>query len=341
MTPLTRSIRRRRPSITRRGLTCLLTGALLAPIGCGQATAPEAPTTADSSPAPSPPTGFKQIGYLPSWSGSVSSVQYAYLTHVNYAFALPTAAGTLRPIDNASKLASLVTLAHAQGVKVLLSIGGWNDGDDSAFESLAASSGGRTTFVNACVETVDRYGLDGIDVDWEYPDPGVSSTRYQELMRELCSALHARGKLCTAAVVAQGTTGGGVPAAVFGDVDYLQIMAYDANDGDHSSYGYAQTSLDYWRGRGLPAAKAVLGVPFYARPSWAAYRTLLAAGCEPAANSCLFQGATNWYNGTALIDQKRRLALTQGGGIMTWELSQDVDDARSLLRAMSGGAPLR
>jgi len=303
-------------------------------------------SVATPTPAPTPtgapPTGgFKQIGYMPSWAGSVGSVQYQYLTHINYAFGLPTASGGLQPIENTAKLSSLVSTAHSRGVKVLLSIGGWNGGNDSAFESLAASSGGRTNFVNTCVNTLNQYGLDGIDIDWEYPDPGTSATNYQNLMTQLCSAMHSRGKLCTAAVVAQGGTGGGITSTAFNAMDYIMIMAYDANNGDHSNYAYAQSSLSYWRGRGVPASKAVLGVPFYARPSWAAYSTLLAAGCSSTANSCSYQGATNWYNGTTLIGQKRSLALSNGGGIMTWELSQDVNDTRSLLRAMSGGVPLR
>jgi chitinase len=280
---------------------------------------------------------FKQIGYMPSWQGSVSSVQWQYLTHVNYAFALPNSNGSLQPIENTAKLSSLVSTAHSHNVKVLLSIGGWNDGNDSAFESLAGNSTARTNFVNASVNVMNQYGLDGIDIDWEYPDSGASATNYQNLMNQLCSAMHSRGKLCTAAVVAQGSQGSGVNSAVFGYVDYLQIMAYDANNANHSTYAYAESSLNYWLNRGLPPAKAVLGVPFYARPSWAAYSALLAAGCSSTANSCTYQGAANYYNGTTLIGQKRTLALNLGGGIMNWELSQDVNDSRSLLRAMAGG----
>jgi len=304
----------------RRGGTCVAAAAV-AVLGAGSASAQ-----------------FKQIGYMPSWSGSVSSVQYQYLTHINYAFALPNSNGSLQAIDNASKLSSLVSTAHGRGVKVLLSIGGWNGGNDSAFETLAASSTGRTNFTNACVNVLNQYSLDGIDIDWEYPDPGTSGTNYQNLMNQLCSAMHSRGKLCTAAVVAQGTTGGGVTSTVFGYVDYLQIMAYDANNGNHSSYSYADSSLSYWLNRGLPKAKAVLGVPFYARPSWASYATLLAAGCSSTSDTCNYQGTTNYYNGTVTIGNKRTLAMNRGGGIMNWELSQDVNDSRSLLRAMAGGS---
>ena len=34
---------------------------------------------------------FKVIGYMPSWAGDVNTVQYNKLTHINYAFILPTA----------------------------------------------------------------------------------------------------------------------------------------------------------------------------------------------------------------------------------------------------------
>ncbi|GAB3434976.1 hypothetical protein [Actinophytocola sediminis] len=44
------------------------------------------------------PNGFRSVGYLPSWSGSVNAVQYGKLTHINYAFALPNANGTLQAI---------------------------------------------------------------------------------------------------------------------------------------------------------------------------------------------------------------------------------------------------
>ena len=136
------------------------------------------------------PNGFKSVGYMPSWAGSVTSVQYSKLTHINYSFALPNANGTLQAIENTSKLQQLVSLGHQNNVKVSLAIGGWNDGNDSAFESLAGNSGTRTTFVNSVMNTVRQYGLDGVDIDWEYPDPGTSGNNYTALMQQLSTALH-------------------------------------------------------------------------------------------------------------------------------------------------------
>jgi GH18 family chitinase len=272
---------------------------------------------------------FKVVGYMPSWSGDVNAIQYSKLTHINYAFLLPTATGGLQAIENASKLSSLVTKTHAAGKKVLIAVGGWNDGDDSNFESLAGNSTYRTNFVNNLVSFCNQYGLDGVDIDWEYPDAGTSANNYVSLMTQLGTALHNQGKLLTAAVV--GTGGASILSSVFSIVDFLNIMAYDYNNYDHSTYTYASQAMTYWTGRGLAKSKAILGVPFYGRPSWETYAALVARGASP--NSDTYQGVG--YNGIPTIKAKTDLAYANGGGIMIWELSGDATGANSLVSAIA------
>ena len=271
---------------------------------------------------------FNVVGYMPTWAGSVSAVQYSKLTHINYAFLLPNADGSLQAIEDAPKLQSLVSMAHASGVKVQISVGGWNNGDDSHFESLAGNSTSRTNFVNNLVSFVSLYGLDGVDIDWEYPDNGGSANNYLALMQQLSTQMHSRGKILTAAVVAYG--GASILNGVFDVVDFLNIMAYDENDYQHSTYALAVQAVNYWRGRGLPAAKTVLGVPFYGHPSWESYAALIARGADPYSDT--FNGVG--YNGITTIKSKTNLAFDQGGGIMMWELSQDATGANSLVSAI-------
>ncbi|RAJ83582.1 putative secreted protein (Por secretion system target) [Chitinophaga dinghuensis] len=272
---------------------------------------------------------FRVVGYMPSWAGSVSAVQYSKLTHINYAFLLPTTTGGLQAIDNPSKLQSLVSTAHANNVKVLISVGGWNNGDDSGFESLAANSGYRNTFVNNMINFVNQYNLDGVDIDWEYPDAGASANNYISLMTQLSTEMHNRGKLLTGAVV--GTGGASILSSAFALVDFYNLMAYDYNNFDHSTYTYASQSVSYWLGRGLPASKLVLGVPFYGRPTWESFAQLVARGANPYSD--VFDNVG--YNGITTIKQKTNLAFDQGSGIMIWELSQDATGANSLLSAIN------
>ncbi|MBP2477856.1 GH18 family chitinase [Crossiella equi] len=284
------------------------------------------------------PAGFRSVGYQPSWSGNVNSIQYRKLTHINYAFALPNANGTLQAIPDPNKLRSLVSQGHANGVKVSLAIGGWNDGNDSAFEALARSANTRATFVNAVVNTINQYSLDGVDIDWEYPDPGASGTNFTALMRELSAALKPKGKLLTAAVVSGGNTANGVQPAVFGVVDFLNIMAYDGGS-PHAGYQWSIDSLNGWKARGLPKEKAVLGVPFYSRPNYLTYSQIVAMDPANAQKDCIqASGAQQCYNGIPTIKRKTQWAKANAGGIMNWELSQDTTGATSLVSAIFDAA---
>ncbi len=270
-------------------------------------------------------SGFKVVGYMPSWQGSASGIQYDKLTHINYSFLLPNSDGSLRPLDNISKMQQIVTQGHAQGVKILIAVGGWMDGNDSAFTTLAANQTTRTTFINNLVNFVNQYNLDGVDMDWEYPREGNEPQNYELLMEELGQAMHSRGKLLTAAVVVSGWNADGVLSGVFDDVDFLNIMAYDGPS--HGSMSQATGGLDYWLGRGLPKSKAVLGVPFYSRPQVKSYSELLAMGANP--NSDSYQGMN--YNGVPTIKAKTEMAIQRGGGIMMWELSHDTSSATTSL----------
>lgn len=278
---------------------------------------------------------FRVIGYEPSWSGDVDEIQYDKLTAINYAFALVNASGNLQPVENTAKLDALVQRAHQHGVEVFISIGGWNDGDDSAFHALAGSRATREVFADEVLAFVLDHQLDGADIDWEYPDVGQSARDYTALMTLLATRLHDAKRKLTAAVVANG--GAGIEEAVFAQVDYLNLMAYDGGDGAaHSPYSYAVESLDYWLNRGLPKHKCVLGVPFYGRPSWDSYASIVERDPD-APNKDLSNGT--YYNGIATIQAKTQLAIERASGIMIWELSQDTADSSSLLRAISSALP--
>ncbi|EMA47431.1 glycosyl hydrolase family 18 protein [Halococcus saccharolyticus] len=52
----------------------------------------------------------------------------------------------------------------------IASVGGW--GDSEYFSYVAQDPDKRKIFAQDCVELVESYGLDGIDLDWEYPGGG-------------------------------------------------------------------------------------------------------------------------------------------------------------------------
>ena len=294
--------------------------------------------------------GKKVVGYYPSWRVSdTSKLQYDVLTHVIYAFAIPTSDGGLRPLENPDLAKKIISEAHSNGVQVLLAVGGWSYNDvplEPVFVSATETDEKLNTFVSSIVTMCETYGFDGIDIDWEHPRvDGSSKVQYENLMIKLSNELHIRGKILTSAVLSGATPDGNVyydagahSDAVLNAVDWINVMAYDGGDGErHSSYDFAVNCGKYWKEtRGLSADKVVLGVPFYARPSWASYGDILSANPDAySKDTVIYNGMEAWYNGIPTIKNKTAYARDNLGGIMIWEVSQDTTDKdKSLLRAI-------
>ena len=297
-------------------------------IGCSVAVTP----TASPSPTPVARTQpFKVVGYVTP-AANIAAIDFSLLTHINYSFLIPRANGTTRPFGAPNHLRAVVAQAKKHDVKVLIAVGGW--GWDKEFETLAADPAIREKLAKRVAEFCATYQLDGVDIDWEYPNAGASAANFAALAIAFRSALPA-GALVTAAVLADATDAEGISTDAVGYLDFINLMAYDGPRSDHSSYAMAERSIASWLARGIHPDKLVLGVPFYARPGGASYRTLLAS--DPAAASgdrILFKGVEQNYNGPATIRRKTELALQIAGGIMIWELSKDARGGDSLLRVI-------
>jgi chitinase len=291
---------------------------------------------------------FKVVGYYTPRSAEPESLPLEYLTHINYSFSIPAPTGdTLIPLKDDSILKRLVAHAHKNnGAEVFISIGGWGIGDgggeDGRFHRMAERAEGRHAFVKSTMDLVRKYNLDGVDLDWEYPDEDHrSADDYVELVRELSDSLHAIDKKLTAAVVASGKKGFGMKKEALDILDWVNLMAYDGDYGGdilkaHSPYAYAVQSIEYWVDqRGVPASKAIIGLPFYSKKGFGqfgpTYKQLIADGASPYDD--YWKGA--FYNGINTIEAKTRLAKKRGlGGVMIWEIGLDTTDDTSLLKAI-------
>ena len=297
-------------------------------IGCSVTVAPT------ESPSPSPiarTQPFKVVGYVTP-AANIDAIDFSLLTHINYSFLIPRANGTTRPFSAPNHLRAVVAQAKKHGAKVLIAVGGW--GWDKEFETLAADPAIRAKLAKRVADFCATYQLDGVDIDWEYPNAGASAAHFAALAIAFRSALPA-GALVTAAVLADAADAEGISTDAVGHLDFINLMTYDGPRDDHSSVAMAERSIASWLARGIHPDKLVLGVPFYARPGGVTYRTLLAS--DPATASgdrILFKGVEQNYNGPATIRRKTELALQLAGGIMIWELSQDARGSDSLLRVI-------
>lgn len=123
---------------------------------------------------------------MPSWSGDAASIQYEKLTHINYSFSLPDSNGNISAIPNDAKLRDIIARAKSKNVKVLLAVGGWNGGNDSAWENFTNYEWAINNFVNDAIYLVETYGLDAIDLDWEYPS---AQWKWNALVNKLAPVL--------------------------------------------------------------------------------------------------------------------------------------------------------
>lgn len=276
-----------------------------------------------------PQPRFRVIAYVTE--GIIPEIiPYQRLTHINYAFLIPNADGTFKNLLNPWKLKKIAAQARENGVQTLIAVGGW--GWDAEFEAIGADPVARAAFVQNLKTFVDEYALDGADIDWEYPDAGVSAQNFLALIRELRAAMP--NKLITTAVVAYGPNGEGVLSETFEFFDFVNIMTYEGGSA-HGTLQQFEDGLDYWQARGLPPEKMVMGVPFYAVPNGVAYAKLVAA--DPAAAQVDvfdYYGVTVQYNGIPTIQTKTRIAMQKTGGIMFWTLDHDAQGDLSLLKAI-------
>ena len=173
-------------------------------------------------------TGRIIVAYVTSWSDCVPDPHS--VTHINYAFGYVNETFNGVGIANPERLRTLVSLKQQKpDLKVVLSIGGWGSG---RFSEMAASDSTRHAFAADCLRKVEEFGLDGIDIDWEYPTSsaaGISSSpqdteNFTLLMREIRDVL-GKGRLLTLASVAFAEYIDF--KAVVPYVDFVNIMTYD------------------------------------------------------------------------------------------------------------------
>jgi spore germination protein len=127
--------------------------------------------------------------------------------------------------------------------------------------------------VTAIMSLVERQDYAGIDIDYEDLHAGDQAA-YLQFIRELATALHARGKLLSVAVFPQ-TSAADVassnPAqnyAAIGKVaDQVRIMGYNDHwatspPGAVAPIGWVRSVLSYATSQ-IPVSKVVLGIPLY------------------------------------------------------------------------------
>ncbi len=213
--------------------------------------------------------------FYPSSGVNVATTDLEKIDYINYSFG--GISGSKVVIGNETNLKK--TLAyHAEGVRVGLALGGWGAG---GFSEAMMTPSARTTLVNSIMETIIKYNLDGIDIDWEYPTSSVAGISADPADRDnltlFCKELkeamlkYREDLLLTIAIA---------PSNKYYDlkalsnyIDYFNVMTYDFAMGTTATHltnlsgnftSSAEKSINFVKNY-VPVEKIIIGGAFYGR----------------------------------------------------------------------------
>ena len=208
------------------------------------------------------PPGTRAVMYLDNWSGSFASwstkVDFTKMTHLMLAFATVSGTNTWgNSLGDTSDVQTIVAAAHAQGVKVLVSIGG--GGGDQTVISAYQSASNIAPLVANLDAMVAAMNLDGVDVDLESPSSQTSGSNYPAFVAKLIATFHPEGKLVTTAsaeYIVQGQNPDATIVATLNSFDFINDMVYSNNYSDYTS------EAAWWTGSpvNLPNENLALGI---------------------------------------------------------------------------------
>jgi chitinase len=243
----------------------------------------------------------KVVAYLAAWENwSAKDITAEKLTNINLSFArIQEGVIANVKIDGKSiEDSQFAELEKAKQVnpnlKVSIAVGGWG-GDGFSDAALTAES--REKFADSVVTYIQKYNLDGIDIDWEYPVQGgwgaiksraedkENFTLFMVTLREKLDQLGAdenKHYLLTYAASVQPWAIANVEFdKVVPLVDAVYLMTYDyhgawepqtghlsplyLNSKDTIGIGGTADAVKRYLAAGIPAEKLVFGTAFYGR----------------------------------------------------------------------------
>ena len=167
-------------------------------------------------------------------------------------------------------------------LKVKLQMGGWGKNADG-WSQMASDKAKRAAFIQECVEICDTYGVDGFDIDWEYPTyaardgdhlNGASEADWENfvtLFAEMRTAMPNKILSYAASDSGKYTDNFGVLPYV----DYINVMTYDEGNPPYHNAPLYRSALtgsrccseaieDIFHGKqGIPYQMMNFGLAFY------------------------------------------------------------------------------
>ncbi|KAH6608262.1 chitinase (class v) [Trichoderma cornu-damae] len=251
------------------------------------------------------------IGYFEAWAPSKRScysmmpeeIPYGQYTHIIFSFGtinpgtFKVSAGDAQTEYMMSRIGAIKVIQP--DIKIWVALGGWAFNDpgptQTTFSDIAASSANTNTFLDSLVQMMNKYGFDGVDIDWEYPVAEDRSGRPADFQNAVTFMKKLRERMKDS----KRGVSMAIPAsywylqnfdikALESQVDWFNIMTYDVHGSwdidnqwtgpwvnSHTNMTEIQQALDLlWR-NDISPTKVTMGMSFYSRSF-----TLTDPGCS-------------------------------------------------------------
>lgn len=246
---------------------------------------------------------YKVVCYFTNWAWyrpgigkfKPEDIDYKLCTHIVYGFAvLNRDTLTIQPHDSwadiDNKFYERVVEYKKKGIKVTIAIGGWNDSAGDKYSRLVRNAAARARFIKHVIEFIEKYGFDGLDLDWEYPvcwqvecDKGHPDEKenFAAFVEELSIAFKPKRLLLSSAVSPSKRVidAGYDVKKLSKHFDWIAVMAYDYHGQWDKKTGHvapmyvhpddsdktfnSNFTLNYWIVKGADPRKLIFGMPMY------------------------------------------------------------------------------
>lgn len=221
------------------------------------------------------------VAVYPVWkhsSDELQSLPWDDFSHIAVSSIYPLPNGELNSKEADVFIDNIVSIAHAKGKKVIISVGGADEGS-RGFVEIYKNEETVNKFVSNLLSYVEQHQIDGIDIDWEYwtyqsvkgkggNDP-IESQQLVDIVKRI-KADSDTSTLITADIMAGYWVGEQYLPELQKYADYVNLMAFDFTGawpesaiGYHSDFETFKKSIAFVLDRGFNRNQILVGIPAY------------------------------------------------------------------------------